>query len=394
MADMPAIQPGIPTAPVTGLHRSPYAVLDRGRLPVMRILKVIAEGIVWATLGIALLRLTLPPDYLVQKPADCCGLLSNEFARRWDGTCSGWTQSLATFHVVNDLLLWTAYVIISLVMWRLHPIIKRVPTARITVPLICSVFLTCGAAHLFSAYVVFNPIYVFDGAFKMFAGVIGVFGALYVAHDLVTVFDKIEGEHRRLRVLEARLAGARPEGNDKVSQPSVVPSSTTWRVGRAMLEGFLLSLLGLLLWLPSMEPVREGLFRNNFACQWAGECAGWTKPLALLYVAGSFTTWLGYMLIGVVVFRLHPISKRVRMARLMVPMVSLVLITCGGVHLVEAYAIFNPIYLALGWLKLLVALVSLIGAVLVAQTLVTVFDVAAKDRSRLLELESKLAGVV
>lgn len=353
---------------------------------MIRIIKVIGEAIFWATVGIGLLWLTLPSG--PQSPVNHGGLFDNNFARRWDGTCTGWTRDLATFHVVSDLLLWNAYVLIALVMWRLHPIIKRVPTARVTVPLICAVFLTCGATHLFSAYVVFNPIYVFDGAFKVFAGVIGAFGAVYIAHDLVTVFDRIEDERSRLKVLEARLAGCH-----EAIQTTVVKHGPRGRIVRAILEGLLLSLLGMLLWLPSTAPVDMALFRNDFASQWTGACTGWTKPLALLYVAGSLITWAAYVLIGYVVLRLHPISNRVRMARIMVPAVSLILVTCGAVHLVEAYAIFNPIFVALGWLKLFVAIVSLIGAVLVSQALVLVFDVAITERRRLMELESKLAGV-
>jgi hypothetical protein len=353
-----------------------------------RVIKVIAEGLFWATSGIGLLWLTLPSGFLDAKPANPGGLFDNAFARRWDGTCTGWTKELATFHVVSDFLLWNAYVVIALVMWRLHPIIKRVPTARITVPLICSVFLTCGATHLFSAYVVFNPIYVFDGAVKAFAGVIGVLAAVYIAHDLVTVFDRIEVEHSRMKVLEARLAG-----QYDVTPERVVQRRSRGRIVQVIGEGLLGSLLGLMLWLPSMAPLEEGFFRNDFASQWTGACAGWTKPLALLYVSGSLMTWAAYVLIGFVVLRLHPISRRVRMSRIMVPVVSLILVSCGAVHLVEAYAIFNPIFVALGSLKLLVAVVSLLGAAIVAQTLVMVFDVAIKEKRRLLELEARLAGV-
>ena len=65
-----------------------------------------------------------------------------------------------------------------------------------------------------------------------------------------------------------------------------------------------------------------------------------------------------------------------------------------SVHLVEAYAIFNPIFIALGALKLLVAIISLIGMVLGAQALVAVFAVTFEERRRLAELESRLAGGV
>ncbi len=351
-----------------------------------RIITVIVEGIFWASIGVGLLCLTLLPG-LEAKPANLGGVLDNDFARRWDGTCSGWTRPLATFHVVSDLLLWNAYVVIALVMWRLHPIIKRVPTHRMTVSVICIIFLTCGATHLFSAYSVFNPIYVFDGVLKTLAGLIGAFGAVYIAHDLVTVFDVIEEEHCRLKVLEAKLAGS-----DYVTDAAVDQRKPWTRIVRAVLEGLAWSLLGLLLWVAPIAPIPAGLFRNDFASQWTGACTGWTKPLAVLHIAGSGITWAAYVLIGIVVFRLHPISKKVQTARIMVPMVSAVLVTCGAVHLLEAYTIFNPIYVASAWFKLLVAVVSLTGAALVSQTLVTVFDAAVKQRRRLIELEAQLLG--
>jgi hypothetical protein len=353
---------------------------------MIRTIKAIAEGLSLAVLGMGLLWLTLPSGFLNEAPAGQGGLLNNVFARRWGGACGGWTRDVALLHVVNDLLLWNAYTVVSLVMWRLHPIIKRAPTMRITLPLICIVFLTCGATHLFSAYAVFNPIYVFDGAFKAFAGIIGAFCAVYISHDLVKVYGAIEYERGRLKHLEARLAG-----ESEVAQQDPVKVGSRGRVFRTVLEGIALSLLGLLLWLPGREPVSEGFFRNNFASQWLGLCTGWTKPLAFLYVAGSWLTWTAYVLIGYVVFRLHPISSRVRLARVMVPVVSAILVSCGSVHLVEAYAIFNPIFIALGTLKLVVAAVSLLGTVLVAQALVAVFDVAIAERRRLAELELRLA---
>jgi hypothetical protein len=82
----------------------------------------------------------------------------------------------------------------------------------------------------------------------------------------------------------------------------------------------------------------------------------------------------------------------VQTAAIMIPVVSAVLITCGAVHLLDAYTIFNPIYVAFAWLKLIVAVVSLTGAALVSQTLVTVFDAAVQQRRRLMELEVQLTG--
>ncbi|MCA8986282.1 MAG: hypothetical protein KDA78_01485, partial [Planctomycetaceae bacterium] len=336
-------------------------------------------------LGVLLFWWTLPADYLQARPPNYGGLLHNGFARRWDGTCSGWTSSLAGFHAMSDVLLWMAYVNIAVVMWRLHPILRRLPTTRITVPLISCVFLSCALTHLLSAYVVFNPIYLFDAVLKNLSGLIGVVGAIYIAHDLVSVFGLIEAEQNRLKTIEKNLTE-----QSAVTVDDMFAADKRKPIVRTVAEGLSWSLLGGLLWFLPVISVSEGLFRNQFASQWTGACTGWTKPLACLLITGDFMTWSAYVLIGIVLFRLHPRPKRIPLTRLMIPIVTIVFILCGTVHLVEAYAVVNPIFVGLGWLKLTVALVSCLGAVLVAQTLVAVFDVVARDQAMLRELEERL----
>ena len=162
----------------------------------MRIFKAIMEGLIWSLIGIGVLWLTLPADYLEVNPQ------LGTFVRRWDGTCDGWNKSLALRHVIGDLATWSAYVVIAIVMLRLHPILKRIPSAKITVPLIVLVFSTCGATHLFEAYATFNPIYELTGWFKIFAACIGLAGSVYVAHNLVVAFDVAHKDKARLEELE------------------------------------------------------------------------------------------------------------------------------------------------------------------------------------------------
>ena len=166
-----------------------------------RVLRAVLEGIFWSVAGAVVLWLCVPVAPVAG------GLFSNAFASRWNGGCNGWTKPLATLHVVGDLLTWTAYVTIAIVVMRLHPILRRVRSAKATVTLIVLVFTSCGATHLIDAYATFNPIYVAFGWFKMIAAVIGLTGACFIAHDLVVAFDKVEVDRRRLAELEEKFGG-------------------------------------------------------------------------------------------------------------------------------------------------------------------------------------------
>ena len=167
----------------------------------MQVFKAILEGWAWSMIGATVLWFAMPDS------PDDGWLFNNQFASRWEGGCGGWTNSLAMAHVIGDLLTWTAYVTIGIVMLRLHPIIRRLKTARITVSLIVTVFVTCGATHLLDAYATFNPIYVATGMFKNIAAVVGLFGAVFVAHNLVTAFAQHETDRKRLSELEEREKG-------------------------------------------------------------------------------------------------------------------------------------------------------------------------------------------
>lgn len=172
----------------------------------MRIILAIAEGIFWSLLAIGLLWLTLPADFIDRHESNNEGFFATNFGRRWDGGCLGWTRSLASLHVVGDILMWSAYVIIAVVVARLHPIITRVRYSSITVPMISLVFVSCGASHLFDAYATFKPIYFAFGSYKILAGCIGIAGAVFIAHNLVTAFDIVHRDMARLKELEEKLS--------------------------------------------------------------------------------------------------------------------------------------------------------------------------------------------
>ena len=162
------------------------------------ILKVIGLGTA-ASLFLGLLLWWLVPN----SPATG-GLFRNDFARRWDGTCSGWTQGLAKEHLVGDLLAWWGYVTITVIIWKLHPTMKAFPRSKITVALVGLFIMLCGATHLFEALSVFNPVYVFTGQFKIFSGVVGGIALVFIADGLTRAFRVVEERRRRAEELEAK----------------------------------------------------------------------------------------------------------------------------------------------------------------------------------------------
>ena len=169
-----------------------------------RILWVIAESSIYAWLGIAAAWWSLPAGFL--EPG---GGGPYSFARRWDGTCGGWDHSLVLLHTVGNVLTFWAYVILCMAVVRLHPIMRRIPSSKITVPAVSLVFLSCGMTHALAAYTNFNPIYVFDGWFRLAAGIIGIAGAVFVCHNLICAFGMVVKDRKRLAELERRLS---PEG--------------------------------------------------------------------------------------------------------------------------------------------------------------------------------------
>lgn len=126
----------------------------------------------------ALVWAAMPKDFLTVNPIP-------EFARRWDGTCTGWTKDLATFHIAGDLILWHAYCWIPLSLLRLHPMPKSMLWGWVTLWLMALFIVGCGSVHLFDAYTVFVPVYWWSGAWKMYVGLFSELAAVFVSYSLV-----------------------------------------------------------------------------------------------------------------------------------------------------------------------------------------------------------------
>ena len=113
------------------------------------------------------------------------GPLRDDFARRWDGACAGWSRPLALWSVAGNLLLWNSYVLIAFYLARLHPIPAYVKTARAMVVGVFLVFFLCALGHLFTAYTTLHPVYVLAVAEDALNGVVSNVAAVLVGLSLV-----------------------------------------------------------------------------------------------------------------------------------------------------------------------------------------------------------------
>ena len=123
------------------------------------------------------------------------------YASRWRGDCGGWTKALAVWHVVGELLHWYAYVTIGTVIYRLHPVLKSVPSSVLTIYSMVAFIYGCGLGHLIAAYVIFDPVYQVEALWLSINGVISITASVLVAFSLVTAFAYVAEKRAELEKL-------------------------------------------------------------------------------------------------------------------------------------------------------------------------------------------------
>ena len=158
-----------------------------------RFLQPILEGTLYAVVIAALvaaLGLALPVP---------------EFASRWDSSCPGWTKTEAVWYVVGEALHWWSYVVVSMVIFRLHPILHTVPYSALTVRGVVLFVFGCGFGHLLEAVAVFVPAYRVVIGWLILNGLVSVGSAFLVAYSLVCAFDHVERHRHRASELERRF---------------------------------------------------------------------------------------------------------------------------------------------------------------------------------------------
>lgn len=139
-------------------------------------------------MGILIAYLCLPDWVWPQADRHVCE--GGGFARRWDGSCHGWTRELALTHIVGDLMHWIAYCSVSYVIARWHPVSRQKVTSRITITLVAVFVFGCGLAHLVEAYTVFNPIYELQSKIKIANGIISLIDLPLILYGLLFTLIK------------------------------------------------------------------------------------------------------------------------------------------------------------------------------------------------------------
>lgn len=85
----------------------------------------------------------------------------SDFASRWTGQCTGWTQQLAAAHVIADIFIWLAYMTIPIALVRIARLRRDIPFNSFF--FLFAVFIVgCGLTHLAGAITTFAPYYYVD----------------------------------------------------------------------------------------------------------------------------------------------------------------------------------------------------------------------------------------
>lgn len=159
---------------------------------IKRVLETALSGFVLSLIGVIIAYNLLPEDALSKSM--CC---DTGFSRKWDGTCGGWSEALATDFILGSLLHWYAYTTISIMIITRHPISTTDKGSAWTIYLTAAFVFGCGVTHLIAAYTALNPIYRFEVGYLIVNGIISVVAMLFVIYGLVRATankDNLEDE--------------------------------------------------------------------------------------------------------------------------------------------------------------------------------------------------------
>jgi hypothetical protein len=134
------------------------------------------------------------------------GWVDANFARRWDGSCGGWTNDEVLRHVAGNVLHWWSYVTIAFVIWRLHPPMRTVPYSSVTLFLTGLFVIGCGLGHLSGIMTAFWPAYRLEGSWLLINGVISSVATVFVAFSLTKAFDVVFQRRAKVAEMEQELA--------------------------------------------------------------------------------------------------------------------------------------------------------------------------------------------
>ncbi|MCB9730304.1 MAG: PAS domain S-box protein [Deltaproteobacteria bacterium] len=134
---------------------------------------------------------------------------TSDFPARWH--CGKWSDALGYTHIVSDLLVWSAYVAIPMLLaWFFYRRRKQTPFPKIGWLFVAFIFF-CGTTHLLEAIIFWHPVYRFAGLMK----------AITAGVSWLTVFAMIPAVPRALarpspaELTRAEQARARAEADSR-----------------------------------------------------------------------------------------------------------------------------------------------------------------------------------
>lgn len=112
---------------------------------LIQTLRTIFLSTIFSLIGLGICYLCLPEDVFIVKDIMCS---SDQFARKWDGTCPGWGKDLSIDWMIGHLKHWWSYTLIAFAVWVNHPRVKNDFQSIATVILTGSFVQGCGLTHL------------------------------------------------------------------------------------------------------------------------------------------------------------------------------------------------------------------------------------------------------
>jgi PAS domain S-box-containing protein len=162
---------------------------------------------------------------------------SSDWPPRW--YCGQWTQFHGWLYIISDLLIWSAYFSIPLVILRY--IFKKQGVKFIKLYFLFAAFiLACGATHFLDAAAFWVPIYRLNALFLFITGVLSWITVFYLIKYLPLIFSlkpqkELEVEIEQRKNAEAALNNLNSELEQRVKEKTEEVSGSEKRF-RAMIE--------------------------------------------------------------------------------------------------------------------------------------------------------------
>lgn len=136
---------------------------------------------------------------------------TDKWPARWH--CGEWSDFHGWMYIISDLMIWTAYFLIPLVILNYLSAKKAIIKFQKVYLLFAAFILLCGMTHFFDAMMFWIPMYRLNALVRLVAGVTSLFTLFYLVKILPQAFKQktsveLENEISRRIEAETKLAEA------------------------------------------------------------------------------------------------------------------------------------------------------------------------------------------